>query len=365
MGRAAAAVAPQPGTSFAALGHQESWSQLAAIVRALRPPGAEALSDADLRSVVGWIPPRTVSRVQIALPPAAAIRGVYIDTFITPDDLVAGPTRLVLDKVRDAIRAAEREGARLATLGGFTSILLESEVLPVPAGIALTTGNTLTAALIIRGLERALDLRGRRLAEETLLIIGATGDIGSACARALVGRTRRLLLAARHRGRLARAVESLGALAPVEAPAELATALATATLIIAVASTPSASFALEDCRAGAIVCDAGYPKNLRATPGSGDRRVFWGGIGALAGGIRSDDGILERFYGFPVPDVAHGCILEGMVLALAGRYESYSRGRGNITPERVDEMWRLASRCGVALAPLFDGAGVWPEEGIA
>ena len=64
----------------------------------------------------------------------------------------------VLDKVKRAIEVAGREGTRIATLGGFTSILIEAGM-RIPEGApALTSGNTLTAALIIRGVERALGL---------------------------------------------------------------------------------------------------------------------------------------------------------------------------------------------------------------
>ena len=75
--------------------------------------------------------------------------------------------------------------------------------------------------------------------------------------------------------------------------------------------------------------------------------------------------MLERFYRFPVSDVAHGCMLEGAVLAMAGRFEAFSAGRGYITPARLEEMWQLAGAHGVSLAPLFDADGAWPEETFA
>jgi hypothetical protein len=58
-------------------------------------------------------------------------------------------------------------------------------------------------------------------------------------------------------------------------------------------------------------------------------------------------------------------MLEGAVLAIAGRWEPFSTGRGHITPERIDEMSRLSCASGIALAPLFDAAGLWPEEASA
>jgi len=41
-----------------------------------------------------------------------------------------------------------------------------------------------------------------------------------------------------------------------------------------------------------------------------------------------------------------------MVLALDRRFESFSQGRGRITPQRVGEIWNIALRHGAALAPI-------------
>ena len=47
-----------------------------------------------------------------------------------------------------------------------------------------------------------------------------------------------------------------------------------------------------------------------------------------------------------------------MLLALEGRSESYSRGRGDISPARVDEIWDLAEKHGFTLAPFFNARGL-------
>lgn len=353
-----------PAPAFAAVGHQESWAQIAAVYHAIRSPGRAAMTDSQLREVVPWIPARTVSRFKVASAPASvSTSGIYVDTFITPDDLALGSPRRLVAKVHDAIRAAEQEGARVATLGGFTSILLEATAERPLSNTVLTTGNTLTAALIVRGIERAAHLLGRPLESETLLVIGATGDVGSACARCFAGRTRRLLLAARNQNRLKDEAARLRRSGPVTESTDVSALLAEATMIVAAASTPAPCFALASCHPEALICDAGYPKNIRVLPDNlHRRRVFFGGMGVLGGGLWSDDGILESFYRFPSMHTAHGCLLEGAVLAMAGRFEPFSAGRGRITPERVDEMLRLSDSLGVRLAPLFDGGGLWLEE---
>ena len=46
-----------------------------------------------------------------------------------------------------------------------------------------------------------------------------------------------------------------------------------------------------------------------------------------------------------------------MALALEGRFESFSQGRGFITPQRVEEIETIAARHGIHLAPLYNGDG--------
>src|SRR5258705_11035513 len=86
-------------------------------------------------------------------------------------------------------------------------------------------------------------------------------------------------------------------------------------------------------------------------------KIFFGGLGQINGGMRFTPdfhGILNRH---PFPDVVHGCLLEGMALALDGRFEPFSQGRGSISWERVEEMETIAARHGIYLAPLYNAAG--------
>jgi predicted amino acid dehydrogenase len=86
-------------------------------------------------------------------------------------------------------------------------------------------------------------------------------------------------------------------------------------------------------------------------------KVFFGGLGQVMGGLSFKPdfhGILNRH---PFPDVVHGCLLEGMALALERRFEPFSQGRGFITPERVEEIESIAVRHGIYLAPLYNADG--------
>jgi fatty aldehyde-generating acyl-ACP reductase len=355
------------GVEFALLGHQDSWTKITQLFHSLRDPRRGLIPAETLREVVPRIPPRTVARSTFrSLPSGRTVRGVYIETFITPDELDRGCFHRNVAKVRDGIRCAVQEGARVASLGGFTSIVLEGRIAAVSGcdEIALTTGNTLTAAYIVKGIEAAAQVLGISLKHSTALVVGSTGDVGSACAGYLAGRVRRLLLLARNPERLRRQEESLRRTGvDATAATDARALLPQADVVVSVASLAAPIFSAGDCRPEALVCDAGYPRNLLSESGAaGGQRVFWGGMGTVLGGWRSESGLLEAFYNFPAPCVSHGCLLEGVLLALEERYERFSEGRGNITAQRIEEIWEIAQRHGFVLAPFFNADGLWREQ---
>ena len=106
-------------------------------------------------------------------------------------------------------------------------------------------------------------LEGRDIRRSTLLIVGATGDVGSGCARCLAPFVKRVMLYARNAERLrilAAELEADGT------EVEIATGLEqfpyAADIVICAASLASPSLRLGRIAPEAIICDAGYPKNL-------------------------------------------------------------------------------------------------------
>lgn len=351
---------------FALIGHQESWRAAEDVLAVLRGSEHAPLPDDEIRDIFPWIPPRAVCHVDAGSIAGAKAHGLYIDSFIPPDCLEANHLHDNIARVRAAASCAIQAGAKIVSLGGFSSILIEGnfDQLPERHGTVFTTGNTLTVGFIVQGIRKMCALEGRSLRRSTLLIVGATGDVGSGCARCLAPMVKRVLLCARNAERLRRLAAELEA-EGVEV--EIATGLqqfsTEADIVISAASLASPSLLLGRIASDAIVCDAGYPKNLSPRGQMADAKVFFGGLGQITGGLRFKPdfhGILNRH---PFPDVVHGCLLEGMALALERRYEPFSQGRGFITPERVEEMETIASRHGIFLAPLYNGEGPL-EEGV-
>jgi fatty aldehyde-generating acyl-ACP reductase len=355
---------------FALVGHQESWRAAADVLAVLRGPEHTPLPDDEIRDILPWIPPRAVCHVEVGSITGAKARGLYIDSFIPPDRLEAAHMRDNIARVRGAASYAIKAGAKIVSLGGFSSILIEGnfDQLPQRHGTVFTTGNTLTVGFIVQGIKKMCALEGRNLSGSTLLIVGATGDLGSGCARCLAPFVNRVLLCARNMERLRRlAAEFKSAeFKSDNLQVEIATSLqqfsVAADIVICAASLPSPSLLLGWIAPGAIVCDAGYPKNLSPNAAMPGAKIFFGGLGQITGGLRFTPdfrGVLNRH---PFPDVVHGCLLEGMALALERRFEPFSQGRGFITQERVREIETIAARHGIYLAPLYNADGpVEPE----
>ncbi|HXB95364.1 MAG TPA: hypothetical protein VNU70_09405 [Puia sp.] len=371
MGRQSAGINPSPaslsaaGIDFALIGHQVSWERIVFLTnRMRREEGLDGLPLSSIRPMFRHIPPRPLFGIELMSATGETVRGVYIETFIAPDECDPAHLYPNIARVKEACAIAARLGAPITALGGLTSIVLETGAssLKQIGQHYFTTGNTLTAAFVANSIEDACRKSGRSLSEATLLVIGSTGDIGSACVRWFTHRVKKILLHARQPGPLraqADALQSDGQPAivapggkPISWSTDLKTLLPQASIVIAAASTtidPAYGTLLPD---DAIVCDAGYPANIGKTftPRS---PVFPGGLGVLPNDFTTDPAWFRPFYRLAGPRQVHGCLLEAVVLALEKKASAYSSGRGHITIAAMEDIFGLAARHGITPAMLF------------
>src|SRR5256884_9088461 len=158
MGDAVASVTTRARTidaDFALIGHQESWRAAADVLAVLRGPERTPLLDDEIKDILPWIPPRAVCHVDVGSiirtkSGGAKARGLYIDSFIPPDRLEAAYVHENIARVRKAAACAIQAGAKIVSLGGFSSLLIEGNFdhLPERRGTGFTTGNTITVAFI-------------------------------------------------------------------------------------------------------------------------------------------------------------------------------------------------------------------------
>jgi predicted amino acid dehydrogenase len=266
------------------------------------------------------------------------VRARYIDVGLLPE--AHGGLRRAIARVLLAVEEARALGARLGVLGGFTSIVGEwaRADLGRDRGFALTTGNSLTAAVIA---EQTAALASH-LGNVTVTVVGAGGDVGSGLSRILHSRGARLRLV----GRTSRPVERLAAELPGARALSWHDATASCELVVLVASASAGSLPLERLPPCAVVLDAGHPPNREP-----DGRVAY----ALAGRVQhavSPECDLPALATRYAAAETHACLAEGVALAFAGRWESFSRGRGRIHPAGGDEILALAEAHGIRPASL-------------
>ncbi len=289
--------------------------------------------------------------------------GTFILCTFVPE-MISQDMHGVYSKVVRACKIAEKSGVGVVALGGLTSMVGEKlgHQIAEEVDIPITTGNTFTAALVIDGVEKAAGILGRELKNLNTAIIGGTGDIGSACARALCRKVKHLTVTGRTKSNMRAVKDELRRKynAKIDASFDNEKAVKKADIVIAAASASSSILKIDWFKPGAVICDLGYPKNISYAPKTRkDIFVFSGGLSCLPTPI--DIGL---DLGLPDSNVAYGCFSEVIILALEHRFENYSYGRGNITLEKIDEMRGLGKKHGFNLAPFFWADGLITEEDI-
>ena len=342
---------------FALLGHPDSYDHLGDLLLHSRPDYTReklAKYQATLTKFFEWTPSYAAKTLmQMETPDGRQVRGRLIICTFLPESIQSPRQMMVAyKKTMDGCRLAQELGAGVVSLGGFTSIVAETASRPLPEelNIALTTGNTLTAALAVAQLEQLMSDLNWDLGSQTLAVLGASGDIGQACAGALVPRVKRSLLIARNKARLQEARERLPKAADVIVSTDVQAALE-ADIILAATSAPEALLSENDLRPGTVVVDLGYPKTLSYSPRPRtDLLVISGGLAEMPSGLD-----IRYYTRLPRERIMFGCFSEAIVLALAGRHEAFSAGRGQITAEKMAIILDLAKAYGFQPAAPYRG----------
>lgn len=284
-----------------------------------------------------------------------------------PDQMVSLGTDVVLERIVQAVETAKRDGAAVAVLGGFTSVVGNEgeEVAARVKDIAVTSGNTFTAALAIQGVLKAAEIVDLDMERSRCAILGATGDIGSACARFFAGKAGSLVLHARNGERLYRLASELseGSGRPVTVETKTQKAVEHADIVISATSALTTIIEAKNLKKGAIVCDVALPANIAREVSRlrEDVLVFEGGLSIMPFFERIRD---KKWNELMPRNAIYGCLAEGLLLGFESCFENFSIGRGHISLEKIDRISRMASKHGFGLSRFFCGDKFYSEEDI-
>ncbi len=290
--------------------------------------------------------------------------GWFIGCPLTPRQLLGLPPEEVYNRLVQCGEIAAELGAKIIGLGALTSVAGDGGITVAKRlPIAVTTGNSYTVATAVEGATRGADLMGTPLQECTVAVVGAAGSIGQTCATLLARSAKRMVLIGRDAAKLEPIADALRTLSPscvVSTTGDVTTGLRDADVIVTVTSAVDAVILPEHLKRGAVVCDVARPRDVsaRVSKERDDVLVIEGGVVAVPGEVD-----FHFRFGFP-EHTAYACMSETMMLALDGRYESFTLGK-SVSVEQAEETQRLAAKHGFKLAGFRSFEKAVTEEQIS
>jgi predicted amino acid dehydrogenase len=320
---------------------------------------------------LAYAPPFMYSHVTgITSPTGAQAEGWLISVGGTPKELMAHSPEFTYDRLLQAAEIAQKLGAQVMGLGAFTKVVGDAGVTVAKrAPLPITTGNSYSAsgalwaahdAMLQLGISE-VDDEGRIRAKA--MVVGATGAIGSVCSRLLALSSDELWLVSPETAKLLALKKDLEREHPravIKVAAKPDDHLGEMDLIVT--ATSGAGKRVLDIMAvkpGCVITDVARPLDLSAEDVAKrpDVLVIESGEIELPGQVRMKN------IGLPA-NVAYACLAETVVLALEGRYETFTVGR-NIEWEKVKEIYKLGLKHGMRLAVISGVNGPYSPEDIA
>jgi predicted amino acid dehydrogenase len=324
-----------------------------------------------VEKAVAYAPPFVYSHVTgIKSPTGAEAEGWLITVGGTPKELMAHAPEFTYARLLAAAETARKLGAQVMGLGAFTKVVGDAGVtVAKKASLPITTGNSYSASGALWAAHEASERLGLMQVDEdgqmhgSAMVIGATGAIGSVCARLLALASDELWLISPETAKLLALKHDLERTTPrakVHVAATPDRHLPQMDLIVT--ATSGAGKRVLDITAvkpGCVITDVARPLDL--SPADVAKRPDV--LVIESGEIELPGDVHMKNIGLP-PGVVYACLAETVVLALEGRYETFTVGR-NIEWEKVKEIYRLGLKHGMRLAAISGVDGVFTDEDIA
>jgi len=266
---------------------------------------------------------------------------------LTAEQILTLSPQFVLDKTIQAAQLASDLGADLIGLGAYLSPVGRRGVqISKAVNKPVTSGTTYTISTGIQATLKAAQTIGIEIRNAKITIIGATGSIGKACAKYLMGKAGHLVLSARSIDPLTSLKEELEQISSntkVESITQAREAVKDSDIVVISTSCPSTILNISDFSEGCVVCDISVPHNI--SPDEANKKdvlVVDGGI------VQFPHDVDFNYLALP-KGVGYACLSEATILALEGRFESFSCG-GDISYDKILEINNLADRHGFKLA---------------
>ena len=327
-----------------------------------------------VEKAVAYSPPMVYSEVEgIRSPTGVEAKGWLIFVGGTPKQIMSHSPEFTYRQLLAAADMAKKLGAQIMGLGAFTKVVGDAGVTVAKrAPLPITTGNSYSASgalwaahdaaarLGLVELEKGKKIKGKAM------VVGATGAIGSACARLLARTAEEVHLVSPESAKLLLLEKSILRESP-EAKLVLASYADSDRSIgdmdMIVTATSGAGKKILDImkvKPGCVITDVARPLDLppEEVAKRPDVLVIESGEVYLPGKVRM------KQIGFEDHNVVYACLAETIVLTLEGRFENFTLGR-TIEWEKVHEIYKMGLKHGMRLAAISGVNGVYSDEDIA
>jgi len=321
-----------------------------------------------LESIAAWMPAQRVGRVTGGRSPTTGqlIEGAIYALGATPRQMLTRAPEFTYSRLVAAAKDAAAQGAQILGLGAFTKVVGDAGVTVAQRSpIPVTTGNSLTIAATLETAKLAAQRLGwPDLKHGRAMVVGATGSIGSICARLLASAIGDVVLVSIEPERLRALRETILAETPgAKVEIDLRTAPHVGSCDVIVTATSAFGQRVLDvsqCKPGALILDVALPPDISAEEAAlrPDVLVVESGEVLIPGPAHFSFDI-----GLP-PGVAYACLAEAALLAMEGRFECFTLGRDFGTAP-VKEIYRLFRKHGFAIAPLRSFGRLLDEDFLA
>ncbi|MGM0471473.1 MAG: NAD(P)H-binding protein [Bacillota bacterium] len=310
------------------------------------------IPDFIVEKIVKVLPPLQVAKVTgLMSPTGSQAEGWLVGCPLTSKQLLTMEPQRALTQIIKAAKKAQELGAEIVGLGAYTSIIGDKGItVAKELDIPVTTGNTYTIVTAIEAVYYAARECEINLSSSNLVVVGATGSIGRAVVKILAAEFREVILVAREELKLQQLTTTLNAVhkkVKITYTLNLSSALSRGDIVITVSSALESIINPTDLKKGSLVCDIARPRDVAQAVDKLRDDVL-----VIEGGLVKVPGRMELNFDLGLaPQTVYACMAETMILALEGKYDSFTLG-SEISLTKVKLIQHLAVKHGFNLADL-------------
>jgi predicted amino acid dehydrogenase len=327
-----------------------------------------------VEKAVAYSPPMVYSEVEgIRSPTGVEAKGWLIFVGGTPKQIMSHSPEFTYRQLLAAADTAKNLGAQIMGLGAFTKVVGDAGVTVAKrAPLPITTGNSYSASGALWAAHEAaarlglVELEKGKKIKGKAMVVGATGAIGSACARLLARTAEEVHLVSPESAKLLVLEKSIlrespGAKLVLDSYADTDRSIGDMDMIVTATSGAGKKILdIMKVKPGCVITDVARPLDLppEEVAKRPDVLVIESGEVYLPGKVRM------KQIGFEDHNVVYACLAETIVLTLEGRFENFTLGR-TIEWEKVHEIYKMGLKHGMRLAAISGVNGVYSDEDIA